>query len=216
MKKTIVFSLAFLLLFGFFISCKKKVEETPPPPPPQVKEQPKVEKVEKPVVVKEPELTEEDIFMQKSLEELNREAPLGMIHFDYDKFFIREDANFINFLCMQAGKKELPENHDEKKTGTDKKEETTTPEEKKQPVNTIPAEDKNAGDKKETGVEEKLSVSDSLSLKNAQEALEAGRYGTAVEIASKVPGSGAKTIKLHAGMLKEMIKLQNFGLILSD
>ena len=91
MKKTIVFSLAFLLIFGFFISCKKKVEETPPPPP-QVKEQPKVEKVEKPVVVKEPVLTEEEIFMQKSLEALNREVPLKMVHFDYDKFFIREDA----------------------------------------------------------------------------------------------------------------------------
>ncbi len=95
MKKTIVFSLAFLLIFGFFISCKKKVEETPPPPPPQVKEQPKVEKVEKPVVVKEPELTEEEIFMQKSLEELNREAPLRMVHFDFDKYFIREDAKPI-------------------------------------------------------------------------------------------------------------------------
>ncbi|MCJ7579170.1 MAG: peptidoglycan-associated lipoprotein, partial [Candidatus Aminicenantes bacterium] len=95
MKKTIVFSLAFLLIFGFFISCKKKVEETPPPPPPQVKEQPKVEKVEAPVVVKEPELTEEDIFMQKSLEELNRESNLRMIHFDYDKYFIREDAKPI-------------------------------------------------------------------------------------------------------------------------
>ncbi len=95
MKKTIIFSLAFLLLFGFFISCKKKVEETPPPPPPQVKEQPKVEKVERPVVVREPELTEEEIFMQKSLEELNQEAPLGMVHFDYDKYFIREDAKPI-------------------------------------------------------------------------------------------------------------------------
>jgi len=94
MKKTIVFSLAFLLIFGFFISCKKKVEETPPPPP-QVKEQPKVEKVERPVVVKEPELTEEEIFMQKSLEELNRETNLRIVHFDYDKYFIREDAKPI-------------------------------------------------------------------------------------------------------------------------
>jgi peptidoglycan-associated lipoprotein len=92
MKKSIVFSLVFLLIFGFFISCKKKVEETPPPPPPQVKEQPKVEKVEKPAVVKEPELTEEEIFAQKSLEELNKEEPMRMIHFDFDKYFIREDA----------------------------------------------------------------------------------------------------------------------------
>lgn len=91
MKKTIVFSLVFLLMFGIFISCRKKVVETPPPPP-QVKEQPKVEKVEKPAVVKEPELTEEEVFARKSLEELNKEAPMSMIHFDYDKYFIREDA----------------------------------------------------------------------------------------------------------------------------
>jgi peptidoglycan-associated lipoprotein len=92
MKKTIVLSLVFLLIFGMTLSCRKKVEETPPPPPPQVKEQPKVEKVEKPVVVKEPELTEEEIFARKTLEQLNREAPMQMIHFDFDKFFIREDA----------------------------------------------------------------------------------------------------------------------------
>lgn len=84
--------MVFLLIFGMTLSCRKKVEETPPPPPPQVEEQPVVEKVEKPVVVKEPELTEEEIFAKKTLEELNREAPIQTIHFDYDKFFIREDA----------------------------------------------------------------------------------------------------------------------------
>lgn len=89
MKKCVIFCLAFLLVFGFFISCRKKVVETPPPP--QVQEQPKVEKVE-PAPVKEPELTEEEIFARKTLEEINREAPLKMIHFDYDKYFIREDA----------------------------------------------------------------------------------------------------------------------------
>jgi peptidoglycan-associated lipoprotein len=92
MKKTVILSLALLLVFGFVVSCKKKVEEVPPPPPPQVKEQPVVEKVEKPAVVEEPKLTEEEIFEQKTLEEVNRETPMGMIHFDFDKFFIREDA----------------------------------------------------------------------------------------------------------------------------
>jgi len=90
MKKLIIIFLACFLVFSFLVSCRKQVEEIPPPPP-QVKEQPKVEKVEK-VVVKEPELTEEEIFMQKSLEEINTEAPLVMIHFDFDKYFIREDA----------------------------------------------------------------------------------------------------------------------------
>lgn len=93
MKKTLILSLVCFLVFAFFLSCRKKVEEAPPPPPPpQVKEQPKVEKVEKPAVVKEPELTEEEIFMAKSLEEINKEIPLQMIHFDYDRYFIREDA----------------------------------------------------------------------------------------------------------------------------
>jgi peptidoglycan-associated lipoprotein len=50
-----------------------------------------VEKVEEPVM-KEPVLSEEEIFMSKSLEQINREQPLAMIHFDYDKYFIREDA----------------------------------------------------------------------------------------------------------------------------
>ncbi|MFW6161059.1 MAG: peptidoglycan-associated lipoprotein Pal [Acidobacteriota bacterium] len=90
MKKIIVFSLAFILVFAFFLSCRKKVEEVPPPP--QVKEQPKVEKVEEPPKVEEPELTEEEIFERKTLEEINVEQPLDMIHFDFDKYFIREDA----------------------------------------------------------------------------------------------------------------------------
>lgn len=92
MKKILILSLACILVFGFMLSCAKKVEETPPPPPPQVKEQPQAEKVEEPTPPKEPELTEEEIFMRKSLEEINQEAPIQMIHFDFDKYFIREDA----------------------------------------------------------------------------------------------------------------------------
>ncbi len=92
MKKILILALACILVFGFMLSCAKKVEEAPPPPPPQVKEQPEVEKVEEPAPPKEPEMTEEEIFIRKSLEELNREAPIQMIHFDFDKFFIRDDA----------------------------------------------------------------------------------------------------------------------------
>ena len=88
MKKFLGLSLSCLLVFAFFASCRKKIEETPPPP--QVKEQPKVEKVVKPPVKRE--LTEEEIFAGKSLEEINSEKPIKMIHFDFDKFFIREDA----------------------------------------------------------------------------------------------------------------------------
>jgi peptidoglycan-associated lipoprotein len=89
MKKILVYVLAVVLVVAFFAGCKKKVKEVPPPP--QVKEQPRVEKVEEPVV-QEPVLSEEEIFMSKSLEQINKEQPLAMIHFDYDKYFVREDA----------------------------------------------------------------------------------------------------------------------------
>jgi peptidoglycan-associated lipoprotein len=99
MKKVIIFSVAFLMVFATLYSCRgrERVEEVtpPPPPPPEVEEQPEVEEVEEveePVAVEEPELTEEEIFMSKTLEEINLEAPLQMIHFDYDRYFIRDDA----------------------------------------------------------------------------------------------------------------------------
>lgn len=115
MKKILILSLVCFLAFSFFLSCRKKVEEAPPPPP-QVIEQPKVEKVEKPPVVKEPELTEEEIFMAKSLEEINKEAPLNMIHFDYDRYFIRDDAKPVleenaNWLNKFKSVKLLIEGH---------------------------------------------------------------------------------------------------------
>lgn len=89
MKKTLVFALSVILAVSFMTGCRKKVKEVPPPP--QVTEQPQVEKVEPPVV-KEPSLSEEDIFLSKTLEQINKEQPLQMIHFDFDKYAIRADA----------------------------------------------------------------------------------------------------------------------------
>jgi len=90
MKKLIIYTLAMILIFSFAVACKKKPKEVPPPPP-QAQEQPKVEKVEAPVV-QEPQLTEEELFLQKSLDQINREKPLGTIYFDYDRAVIRDDA----------------------------------------------------------------------------------------------------------------------------
>jgi len=90
MKKLVLFSLAIFLVFSFAVSCKKKPKEVPPPPP-QAQEQPTVEKVEPPVV-QEPTLTEEELFLQKSLDQINREKPLGTVYFDYDKALVRDDA----------------------------------------------------------------------------------------------------------------------------
>ncbi len=92
MKKLLVLVSILALLFSVS-ACKKKVTVTPPPPPP-VEEKPKAEP-EKVPTIKEPELTEEEIFRMKSLEELNRESPLQRIHFDFDKYFIRDDMKPI-------------------------------------------------------------------------------------------------------------------------
>jgi peptidoglycan-associated lipoprotein len=91
MKKVAIVVILCVVALVFLVSCKAKVEQAPPPPP-QVEEQPAIEEVEEAPVVEEPELTEEEIFMQKTLEEVNAEKPMEMIHFDFDKYFIREDA----------------------------------------------------------------------------------------------------------------------------
>ncbi len=90
MKKLLIYSLAIVLVFSLAVSCKKKPKEIPPPPP-QAQEQPQVEKVEAPVV-QEPQLSEEELYLRKSLEQINLEKPLGTIYFDYDRAVVREDA----------------------------------------------------------------------------------------------------------------------------
>jgi peptidoglycan-associated lipoprotein len=90
MKKLIIYSLAIILVFSFAVACKKKPKEVPPAPP-QTVEQPPVEKVEQPKV-QEPQLTEEEMFLQKSLDQINREKPLGAVYFDYDSAALRADA----------------------------------------------------------------------------------------------------------------------------
>jgi len=90
MKKLLIYSLAIVLVFSFAVACKKKPKEVPPPPP-QTQEQPPVERVEAPVV-QEPQLSEEELLLQKSLDQINREKPLGTIYFDYDRAVVRDDA----------------------------------------------------------------------------------------------------------------------------
>jgi peptidoglycan-associated lipoprotein len=89
-KKFAVLAFVCCLVILFTANCKPKAKTAPPPPP--AKEQPKVEKVDEAPAVKKPEMTEEEIFMSKSLEEINLAAPLKIIYFDYDRFTIRDDA----------------------------------------------------------------------------------------------------------------------------
>jgi peptidoglycan-associated lipoprotein len=92
MKRVMILALVCLVAVAFTSACKAKVQPTPPPP--QAKEQPKVEQVVPPPVMK-PALTEEELFMSKSLDQINKEKPLAMINFDYDKYVIRDDAKPI-------------------------------------------------------------------------------------------------------------------------
>ena len=96
MKKFIVLALACVLVLGFAVSCKPKVKPAPAvQEKPQVKEQPAVEKAEPPAPVVKPALSEEELFLAKSLDQINQEKPLAMIHFDYDKYAVRDDAKAV-------------------------------------------------------------------------------------------------------------------------
>ncbi|MFQ6082718.1 MAG: peptidoglycan-associated lipoprotein Pal [Candidatus Aminicenantia bacterium] len=91
MKKLIIILVAVFMVFLFFISCKKRVEVLKAPPVVEEKA-PLVEEVEEAPAIAKPTLSEEEIFRAKTLEELNKEQPLEMVHFDFDRYNIREDA----------------------------------------------------------------------------------------------------------------------------
>jgi peptidoglycan-associated lipoprotein len=86
MKRIFIGVLCVLFMVTLFTSCKKEVKVAP------VKKEPVVEKVEevKPKVEK-PQLTEEEIFQRKTLEELNRQGHLNRVYFDFDKYTIKDD-----------------------------------------------------------------------------------------------------------------------------
>ncbi|MCP4146574.1 MAG: OmpA family protein [bacterium] len=86
MKRFSIGLMIVLLMLTFFTSCNKAPIVEP------VKEQPKVEKVAEPETkIAKPELTPEQLFQRKSLEEANRMGYLKKINFDFDKYLIRED-----------------------------------------------------------------------------------------------------------------------------
>ena len=116
MKKLllVVVALSLVLMFN---ACAKKAAKVAP------EQGPVVEKVEEPVAqVEKPVLSEEELFQQKSLEELNKDQVLKKINFDFDMYAIREDMKPImqanaNWLLKFATVEVLVEGHcDEKGT----------------------------------------------------------------------------------------------------
>jgi len=90
MRKTIAVWVIMLAMVFLFTSCAKKKPVVAPTPEPVSVE---VEDVDK--KVEKPALTEEEIFQQKTVEELNKAAHLKRINFDFDRFFVREDMKPI-------------------------------------------------------------------------------------------------------------------------
>jgi peptidoglycan-associated lipoprotein len=85
MKKLLVLAVV-LSLIPLFTACGKKVAKVEPV------QGPVVEKVEEPTTqVEKPVLSEEEIFQQKTIEDLNKDQILKKINFDFDKYQIRED-----------------------------------------------------------------------------------------------------------------------------
>ncbi len=60
----------------------------PPPPPPPVPPAPPPQEAQRP-------LTEDEVFAQKTVEQLNSEMPLVDVLFDYDQFTIRDDQRAV-------------------------------------------------------------------------------------------------------------------------
>lgn len=86
MKKILVLFVVLSLIL-LFNACGKKAAKVEP-----VKEAPVVEKVEEPTTrVEKPVLNEEEIFQQKTIEDLNKDQTLKRIQFDFDKYQVRED-----------------------------------------------------------------------------------------------------------------------------
>ncbi len=93
--------IAFVLVAVFTVeACKRPIPPPPPPPPspPPAVVQPAPPPPPAPLPPPPPPqapaarpLTEEEIFSRKTLEQLNSEAPLGDVTFDYDESTIRED-----------------------------------------------------------------------------------------------------------------------------
>jgi peptidoglycan-associated lipoprotein len=88
--KKFLFVLLTLSLILLFNGCGKKSAKVAPT------QGPAVEKVEEPVTqVEKPYLSEEEVFLQKSIEELNKDGIMKKINFDFDQYQIREDMKPI-------------------------------------------------------------------------------------------------------------------------
>jgi peptidoglycan-associated lipoprotein len=88
-------SLALLLVFGLSACAKKVPPPAPPPPEPPpaaAPAPPPPPPPPAPTPAPPRQLTEDEIFQQKSLDQLNSEMPLADVFFDFDMFALSDQA----------------------------------------------------------------------------------------------------------------------------
>lgn len=93
-----LFAICLIAVLGLGIACHKKPPQvTPPPPPPPAPAAPAPPPPPPPPPAPQPPappapLTEDQVFAQTTLDQLNAQKPLGDVYFDYDKYNVRDDA----------------------------------------------------------------------------------------------------------------------------
>ena len=102
LRRWVWLTTAILLIVLTVSACSKKVPPPPPPPPeppaapappPPPPPPPPAPKPAPPPAPKP--LTEEELFLKKTLEQLNAEMPLGDVMFDYDMAAIKDDQRAL-------------------------------------------------------------------------------------------------------------------------
>ena len=106
LRRLMWLSATVLIVVLIAIGCSKKVPPPPPPPPapppaptappPPPPPPPATKPVPPPPPAAPPRApTEEELFLKKSLADLNAEMPLADVTFDYDQFNIRDDQRGV-------------------------------------------------------------------------------------------------------------------------
>ncbi len=91
MKKYVLILVIFTILI-WNVGCAKKAVTTEP----EKRSRTDLEKVEEQIPqVDRPTLSEEELFQQKSIADLNKDAVLKRINFDFDSYAIREDMKSL-------------------------------------------------------------------------------------------------------------------------
>jgi peptidoglycan-associated lipoprotein len=90
----ILIALLLVIVVGTVACGKKKVAPPPPaPPPPTTQAAPPPPPPPPPTPpAPQAQLSEEELFARKSLEDLNREKPLGDVYFDLDKSDLKDES----------------------------------------------------------------------------------------------------------------------------